>query len=277
MPKIVGTRERIHQPFYDSLLRVDGSGDLRQANVGIFGAVQSRSQLFTKQGADIAVSNLTTGGFFPSDQTFVTLAVRVWTYFRFNRESSRTSTGQAWPTVNGGNPAPVGLPAGVEGDRIARVHKLYHQTQNQLFWQFQAGDKPQLTTYTAYTPFAGGLDGFFSDSRLPRANNGLPTSSALMRLARPILIPPRQGFVVIAIASPIGQSTGASVIEQLNGSVPNNDVWGPISGNAGTISGTASAAAIGGAWSNGLAVAGRDDIEKDVKYLIDGIHSRDVL
>ena len=61
MPKIVGTRERIHQPFYDSLLRVDGQGDLRQANVGVFGAVQSRSQLFTKQGADIAVCNLTTG------------------------------------------------------------------------------------------------------------------------------------------------------------------------------------------------------------------------
>jgi hypothetical protein len=278
MPKIVGTRERIHQPFYDSLLRVDGSGDLRQANVGIFGAVQSRSQLFTKQGADIAVSNLTTGGFFPSDQTFVTLAVRVWTYFRFNRESSRTGTGgQNWPTINGGAAAPVGVGPGVEGDRIARVHKLYHQTQNQLFWQFQAGDKPQLTTYTAYTPFAGGLDGFFSDSRLPRANNGIPTSSALMRLARPILIPPRQGFVVIAIASPIGQATGASVIEQLNGSVPNNDAWGPVSGNAGTITGTPSAATLDGAWSNGLAVAGRDDIEKDVKYLIDGIHSRDVL
>lgn len=276
MPKIVGTRERIHQPFYDSLLRVDGSGDLRQANVGIFGAVQSRSQLFTKQGADIAVSNLTTGGFFPSDQTFVTLAVRVWTYFRFNRESSRTS-GAQFPAINGGLPAPVGVGPGVEGDRIARVHKLYHQTQNQLFWQFQAGDKPQLTTYTAYTPFAGGLDGFFADSRLPRANNGVPTSSALMRLARPILIPPRQGFVVIAIASPIGQSTGASVIEQLNGLVPNNDAWGPVSGNAGTITGTSSAAEVEGAYSNGLAVSGRDDIEKDVKYLIDGIHSRDVL
>ena len=25
MPKIVGTRERVHQPFYDTLIRVDGS------------------------------------------------------------------------------------------------------------------------------------------------------------------------------------------------------------------------------------------------------------
>jgi hypothetical protein len=279
MPKIVGTRERIHQPFYDSLIRVDGAGDLRQANVGVFGAVQSRSQLFTKQGADIAVSNLTTGGFFPSDQTFVTLAVRVWTYFRFNRESSRATGAVAspagFPVVNGGLASPAGVGPGVEGDRIARVHKLYHQTQNQLFWQFQAGDKPQLTTYTAYTPFAGGLDGFFSDSRLPRANNGVPTSSALMRLARPILIPPRQGFVVIAIASPIGQAQGASVIDQLNGLVPNNDAWG--NSNTGTITGTPGAGALDGAFSNGLGTAGRDDIEKDVKYLIDGIHSRDVL
>ena len=277
MPKIVGTRERIHQPFYDSLIRVDGSGDLRLANVGVFGSVQSRSQLFTKQGADIAVSNLTTGGFFPSDQTFVTLAVRVWTYFRFNREASHTSGTPFFPIVNGGAAAPACAPVGVEDDRIARVHKLYHQTQNQLFWQFQAGDKPQLTTYTAYTPFAGGLDGFFADSRLPRANNGVPTSSALMRLARPILIPPRQGFVVIAIASPIGQALGSSVIDQLNGMVPNNDAWG-LASTGGTISSGAVAAPIPpGGFSSGLAVGGKDDIEKDVKYLIDGIHSRDVL
>lgn len=270
MPKIVGTRERIHQPFYDSLLRVDGAGDLRQANVGVFGSVQSRSQLFTKQGADIAVSNLTTGGFFPSDQTFVTLAVRVWTYFRFNWESPRSTTNadQSFAPINGGAATPVGTVGTVSGDRIARVHKLYYQTQNQLFWQFQAGDKPQLTTYTAYTPFAGGLDGFFADSRLPRANNGVPTSSALMRLARPILIPPRQGFVVIAIASPIGQAAGASVVDQLNGLVPNNDAWG--NGPQGTI-------VASGVSGTGLSTAGRDDIEKDVKYLIDGIHSRDVL
>lgn len=269
MPKIVGTRERVHQPFYDSLIRVDGAGDLRQANVGVFGAIQSRSQLFTKQGSDVAVSNLTTGGFFPSDQTFVTLAVRVWTYFRFNSESARSTQGAdpQFAPINGGASSPVSSEPTVFLDRVLRVHKLYHQTQNQLFWQFQAGDKPQLTTFTAYTPFAGGLDGLFADSRMPRANNGVPTSSALMRLARPILIPPRQGFVVIAIASSIGQAQGASVTEQLNGLVPNNDAWG--NGPQGTITGQIGA--------TGLPTAGRDDIEKDVKYLIDGIHSRDVL
>lgn len=263
MPKIVGTRERVHQPFYDSLIRVDGQGDLRQGNVGVFGAVQSRSQLFVRQGADVSVSNLTTGGFFPSDQTFVTLAVRVWTYFRFNAESTRFQTaGQV--IVN----SPVASLAGVTPDRIQRVHKLYHQAENQLFWQFIAGDKPQLTTFTAYTPAAGGLDGFFSDSRLPRANNGVPTSAALMRLARPILVPPRQGFQVVAIASPIGQATGSSLIEQLNGQVPDNDPWGAAA-SGGTITGTPGA--------GGITVNGRDDIAKDVKYIIDGIHSRDVL
>lgn len=261
MPKIVGTRERVHQPFYDSLIRVDGSGDLRQGNVGVFGAIQARSQLFVRQGADVSVSNLTTGGFFPSDQTFVTLAVRVWTYFRFNTESQRTDPQN---TVNA-----VGTLAGVTADRIMRVHKLYHQAENQLFWQFVAGDKPQLTTFTAYTPAAGGLDGFFADTRLPRANNGVPTSAALMRLARPILVPPRQGFQVVAIASPIGQSSGASIIDQLNGLVPQNDPWGAAA-TGGTITGTVNAA-------NSLPTTGRDDIEKDIKYLIDGIHSRDVL
>ena len=287
MPKIVGTRERVHQPFYDSLIRVDGSGDLRQGNVGVFGAIQPRSQLFVRQGQDVAISNLTTGGFFPSDQTFITLAVRVWTYFRFNVESSRSQSAATW--LGGGVTIPAqpvgnnpvltsalplsGLGGPVTPDRVQRVHKLYHQSQNQLFWQFQAGDKPQLTTFTAYTPFAGGLDGFFADTRLYRANNGVPTSSALMRLARPILIPPRQGFSVIAIASPIGQVDGADIIGQLNGLVPNNDVWGPAS-SGGTISSTTSAAQ---STFTGLDAAGKDDIEKDIKYLIDGVHSRDVL
>lgn len=285
MPKIVGTRERVHQPFYDSLIRVDGSGDLRQGNVGVFGAIQPRSQLFVRQGQDVAISNLTTGGFFPSDQTFITLAVRVWTYFRFNVESSRSQSATTWLPGGATLPAqPVGTPAvttnvgslGINpttGDRVQRVHKLYHQSQNQLFWQFQAGDKPQLTTFTAYTPFAGGLDGFFADTRLYRANNGVPTSSALMRLARPILIPPRQGFSVIAIASPIGQVDGADIIGQLNGLVPNNDIWGPAN-TGGTIT-TSTSAAI--TTFTGLDAAGKDDIEKDVKYLIDGVHSRDVL
>ena len=261
MPKIVGTRERVHQPFYDSLIRVDGSADLRSTNLGVFGAVQSRAQLFVRQGADIAVSNLTTGGFFPSDQTFITLAVRVWTYFRFNPEAPVTVSAQT-------GAQPVGAINGVYPDRVMRVHKLYHQTQNQYFWQLVAGDKPQLTTFTAYTPFAGGLDGFFSDSRLPRANNGVPTSSALMRLARPVLIPPRQGFQCVAIASPIGQSAGASVIEQLNGLVPNDSPNALITGS-GSTTGTAT--------GTGLSVPGIDNIEKDIKYLIDGIHSRDVL
>lgn len=265
MPKIVGTRERVHQPFYDSLIRVDGSGDLRTGNVGVFGAVQSRSQLFVRQGSDVAISNLTTGGFFPSDQTFVTLAVRVWTYFRFNAESPRANAAAAQQPI--GSQPQIANVAGAIGtvtaDRIQRVHKLYHQAENQLFWQFVAGDKPQLTTFTMYTPAAGGLDGFFADTRLPRANNGVPTSGALMRLARPILVPPRQGFQVIAIASPIGQTRGASLIQQLNGLVSDLDPASVItSGTQGT---------------NGLTVEGTDDIAKDVKYLIDGIHSRDVL
>lgn len=271
MPKIVGTRERVHQPFYDSLLRVDGSTDLREQNLGAFGAVQSRMQLFLKTGADLSISNLATGGFFPSDQTFVTLAVRVWTYFRANLEApAAVGGGQSTTITPIANWGGVAVPptANMVSDLVMRVHKLYHQSENQFFWQLQAGDKPQLTTFTAYTPFAGGLDGFFADSRLPRANNGVPTSSALMRLARPVLIPPRQGFQVIAQASAIGQTVGASVIEQLNGLVPNNTANSFISPNNTTT---------GFGAGTGLSVAGRDHIEKDIKYLIDGIHSRDVL
>jgi len=259
----------VHQPFYDSLIRVDGSTDLRNQNLGQFGAVQARMQLFLKTGADLSISNLATGGFFPSDQTFVTLAVRVWTYFRANLEAQAKVGAPALVATPIANFAAAGGSAGLVQDLVMRVHKLYHQAENQFFWQLQAGDKPQLTTFTAYTPFAGGLDGFFADSRLPRANNGLPTSSALMRLARPVLIPPRQGFQVIAQASAIGQTVGASIVEQLNGLVPDNTALDFISNPGAGIAGFG----VG----TGISVAGRDQIEKDIKYLIDGIHSRDVL
>jgi len=247
MPKIVGTRERVHQPFYDSLIRVDGSINLRTAPQNGFGAISARTQLFSRQASDIAITNLATPGQFTSDQTFVTLAIRVWTYFRVNFEAQADVNGV--PTRQ--------LTADAMTDRVARVHKLYHQSQNQLFFDFTAGDKPQIQHFTAYTPFAGGLDGYFADSRLPRANNGVPTSSALMRLARPILIPPRQGFRVFATISPLGEATGSSLTEQLNGLLT-NPVAGPFP-------------------ATGVSVAGADNIEKDIKYLIDGIHSRDVL
>lgn len=234
--------------------------------------------LFQRQSADLALTNLPGAGQFPSDQTFVTLAIRVWTYFRFNPERAYKTFPLA--VVPATQDAPVGNVPGVTADRVQRVHKLYHQAENQIFWQFTAGDKPQITTFTAYTPMAGGLDGFFADSRLPRANNGVPTSAALMRLARPILVPPRQGFQVVATLSAIGQAVGASFTEQLNGLVPNDGPSGSISPNPASATGfgpTNPGTAFGLTGTTGLSVPGIDDIEKDVKYLIDGIHSRDVL
>jgi hypothetical protein len=90
-----------------------------------------------------------------------------------------------------------------------------------------------------------------------------------MRLARPVLIPPRQGFQVIAQASNIGQTVGASLTEQLNGLVPDNTAVAFISGNPAGVNGFGT--------GTGISVGGKDQIEKDIKYLIDGIHSRDVL
>jgi len=50
--------------------------------------------------------------------------------------------------------------------------------------------------------------------------------------------------------------------------VPNNSPNALITGS-GSTTGTAT--------GTGLSVPGIDNIEKDIKYLIDGIHSRDVL
>ena len=75
MAKLTNVRERIHQPFYDTLVRTSGL----DATVNL----TDREQLFTNRarGADIsAVTNLTNGSTLPSDQSHVTLALRVFTW-----------------------------------------------------------------------------------------------------------------------------------------------------------------------------------------------------
>lgn len=72
---------------------------------------------------------------------------------------------------------------------------LYVQTASQLYCTFQLGDKPQFTHPCWYTPSGGGIWGQ-TGAAGDIYNLGEPTQQAILKLARPIIIPVRQNISV---------------------------------------------------------------------------------
>jgi len=73
MPRLQGYRERIHQPFWDTLVRTTGN----PTNPIING-----SKLFGNSNVgDLGRTNMNVAGQLASDQTYVMLALRCWLYF----------------------------------------------------------------------------------------------------------------------------------------------------------------------------------------------------
>lgn len=73
MPRLAGVRERIHQPFYDTLVRTTGNPAT---------AIATSTRLFGNANVgDLALTNLQVAGQLASDQTYVCLALRCWMYF----------------------------------------------------------------------------------------------------------------------------------------------------------------------------------------------------
>ena len=139
--------------------------------------VQPRVNLFGGQNVgQLALTNLQVAGQLASDQTYVVLALRAWLYF----------------------------------DGTHR-RELYTQTISQLFFTFTLGDKPQFVAPCWYFPAGGGIWGF--DSTASVLNNGSPTQQAILKLARPIIIPVRQNITVTAEYFAMG---GLSVLDIMN-------------------------------------------------------------
>jgi hypothetical protein len=78
MPKLVGVREKRHQPYYDTLIRAN-------TDTAPDPTVQSETQLFngTKLGLQYW-TNMNIAGVFASDNTYVVLAIRIWLWFTGN-------------------------------------------------------------------------------------------------------------------------------------------------------------------------------------------------
>lgn len=193
MAKVVSVRERVHQPFWDTLVRTAG---LMVGNLG------DNADLFSNSGQRTeATTNLPNGSTLPSDQSFVVLALRVFTFFRnpilrvagaeTGEVAGNGDYGTLTPFLAGG--ASVGNAPGTVQD----VYRLHWQTEEQLHWTFGTGLKPSIDNLpTYYFPAGGGLSGDMGGTTdLIHWQNGGPDHTGILRLARAILIPPRQNIL----------------------------------------------------------------------------------
>jgi len=214
MPALVGVIERLHQPLYDTMARgvVTATTPIGPNSQ----AIGTQTRLFS--GANLgnkAWTNMKVSGQLVADRTFKIKALRVWTHFRAGLNT-----------------------LALAGPPNYFVHRLYMQCQSQLFWTLSVGDKPQFSAPTAYIPMAAGIYGDVGgDTSLVLINNGVPGNSALLRLARPISIPPRQGIEVLAEIFPMGTTGDHSLVAALNAN---------------------------------------DDIAKHISYFLDGLGTREV-
>lgn len=110
---------------------------------------------------NLALTNLQVAGQLASDQTYVILSLRCWMFF--------------------------------DGTDI---RDLYQQVSSQLYFTLNLGDKPQFQAPIWYIPAGGGVYGQDTAAGPGTFNNGMPTQEAIMKLARPIVVPVRQNFNV---------------------------------------------------------------------------------
>lgn len=202
MAKLTNVRERVHQPFYDSLIRTAG--------YGLQNPLNDQTDLFTQAGKNRGETNLTQGSVLPSDQSHVTLALRA---FVWARSPVVRGEGDDVLSANGDISSasittffgPGGLGAGNAPADYHDVHRVYWQALEQLHWTYGTGEKPSIVNMpTKYFPDGGGLSGDLGGvSDLIHWNNGDPSHQSILKLARAILLPPRQNVLCQATIYPL--------------------------------------------------------------------------
>jgi hypothetical protein len=201
MAKLTNVRERVHQPFRDTLIRTSGY---------FVNNVQDRTRLFTVSGKSVGETNVDNGSVLPSDQSMVVLALRVFLWFRNPIQRGPevvVAGGTNYPQANGDfqfgaagstySAAQSVIANGSAPASIQDIHRLYWQASEQLFWSFGAGEKFSMKSMpSAYFPYGGGLHGDLGGATdLIHWNNGMPDHTGILRLARAVLIPPRQNIL----------------------------------------------------------------------------------
>lgn len=105
MPRLHGYRERLHQPFWDTLIRTTGDPTT---------AIQNGTKLFGNGNiGNTAMTNLQTAGQLASDQTYVILALRCFMFFdgTNRRDNYLNVTSQLFWTLTVGNKPMFQAPA----------------------------------------------------------------------------------------------------------------------------------------------------------------------
>lgn len=127
-------------------------------------SIVSGTRLFGNANiGNIALTNLQVAGQLASDQTFVVLAMRAYLFFDGTNRRA-----------------------------------LYQRVSSQLWFTTVLGDKPQFVAPCWYYPAGGGVWGFDATATTGSVfNNGEPSQTAFMKLARPIILPVRQNFATV--------------------------------------------------------------------------------
>lgn len=120
---------------------------------------------------------------------------------------------------------------------------MYTLTATQLYLTFTVADKPQFAGPAWFFPQGGGIWGF--DSTTPIMANGVPQTDAILKFAKPIPIPARQHLKVVANLHD-GLGTPATSLRQTYLNAPNGGQFVTM----------------------GM---------REIKIMIDGLHTRDVL
>lgn len=195
MGKIVSVRERVHQPFFDSLIRTAGT---QPANV------TDKTDLFISGGVRTdAITNLNNGSTLPSDQSHVCLALRVFTWFKAPRLRIVNETDSNVVSQNGdyGSLAAFQATGQFVGNAPATIYDVYRlawQVEEAIHWNFGTGLKNSIFNMpTWYFPAGGGLFAAIGGQTdlMHVQNQGQDGHSGILRLARAVLIPPRQNIV----------------------------------------------------------------------------------
>ncbi|MFQ5550687.1 MAG: hypothetical protein ACE5FJ_05570 [Gemmatimonadales bacterium] len=201
MAKVVTIRERVHQPFFDTLVRTSGMAP---------GSLSDTTALFTNSSAalggvrDQSTTNLLNGSTLPSDQSHVVLALRVFTWFR--NPILRITNDLDEVSLNGDYGSLTqflvgGLGFGNAPGTIQDVYRLHWQVEEQLHWSFGTGLKNSLENMpTWYFPTGGGISGDMGAATdlIHWQNSGYDGHAGILRLARAILLPPRQNILTNA-------------------------------------------------------------------------------
>jgi len=138
--------------------------------------LQQSQRLFGNANVgQLALTNLQVAGQLASDQTYIILAMRASLYFDGTNRRA-----------------------------------LYQQTVSQLFWTLTLGDKPAFQAPCWYYPAGGGVSGF--DATTSIFNHGEPSHEAILKLARPIMMPVRQNFFVQADFFTVGSTNVLTTI-----------------------------------------------------------------